>query len=125
MRRSIIYHLEIAVLLLGSAVWGREVVRFGQQGQVTWEGEVSGARAISTIESEYRTALDPNITKIGVAPGALIEFENPDFPGSIMPRRVRAEQNLAVDVVERGGSISVPNAFDIADVQLELILEED
>ena len=113
----------MAVLLLGSETLSLEVLRFGQGEQVSWEGEISGIEGIETIAPEYRTALDPNVTEIGVAPGSLIEFENPDFPGSIMPRRVQQEQNLAVDVVERGGSISVPNAIDIVSVQLETILE--
>ena len=39
-----------------------------------------------------------------------------------MPRRVQEEQNLAVDAVERGGGISVPNAIDIVSVQLATIL---
>ena len=113
----------MAVLLLGSDTLSLEVLRFGQGEQVTWEGEISGRRGhFETIAPEYRTALDPNVTEIGVAPGGLIEFENPDFPGSIMPRRVQEEQNLAVDVVERGGSINVPNAIDIVSVQLETIL---
>ena len=112
----------MAVLLLGSDTLSLEVLRFGQGEQVSWEGEISGVEGIETIAPEYRTALDPNVTEIGVAPGSLIEFENPDFPGSIMPRRVQKEQNLAVDVVERGGSISVPNAIDIVSVQLATIL---
>ena len=120
-----------AVLLIGvlMAYWvqplaARQVLLIGQDGQISWTGRVEGAEGISTIRPEHRSFLDPNVTEIGHAPADLIEFDSADFPGSILPRRVGAEQNLATEVLERGGSLRAPTVFDLTSLQLQVIFED-
>lgn len=120
-----------AVLLIGvlMAYWvqplsARQVLLIGQDGQISWTGRVEGAEGISTIRPEHRSFLDPNVTEIGHAPADLIEFDSADFPGSILPRRVGAEQNLATEALERGGSLRAPTVFDLTSLQLQVIFED-
>ena len=112
-----------ALIYCGNA-WGREVLLVGQGGQVSWEGDVVGGAAVETIEPEYRSMLDPNITEVGVAPVNLVDFASADFPESILPRRVQEGQNLASEIAERGGTIRAPTVFDLAETQLQGILEQ-
>lgn len=120
-----------AALLIGvlMAYWvqplsARQVLLIGQDGQISWTGRVEGAEGISTIRPEHRSFLDPNVTEIGHAPADLIEFDSADFPGSILPRRVGAEQNLATEALERGGSLRAPTVFDLTSLQLQVIFED-
>ena len=112
------------VLLHSGASQGRQVLLVGQDGQISWEGEVEAGAVVQTIEPEYRSTLDPNITEIGVAPVNLVDFASADFPSSILPRRVQEGQNLAAEIAERGGSIRAPTVFDLAESQLQNILEQ-
>ena len=120
-----------AALIVGvlTACWAqslaaRQVLLIGQDGQISWTGRVAGAEGISTIRPEHRSFLDPNVTEIGHAPADLIEFDSADFPGSILPRQVGAEQNLATEVLERGGSLRAPTVFDLTALQLQVIFED-
>ena len=120
-----------AALILGvlMACWvqplaARQVLLIGQDGHISWTGRVAGAEGISTIRPEHRSFLDPNVTEIGHAPADLIEFDSADFPGSILPRRVGAEQNLAAETLERGGSLRAPTVFDLTALQLQVIFED-
>ena len=126
MRRKAVVRLGPVVgvaLLIFSNSWGREVLQIGQDGQLSWEGRVSGAEGIETIPPEYRSILDPNITEVGTSPAGLIDFDSADFPESILPRQVQEGQNLATDVAGRGGGIRAPTVFEIAQDRLEGILE--
>ena len=116
--------IGVMMLLYGSDLQGRQVLLVGQDGQISWEGEVEAGAAVQTIEPEYRSTLDPNITEIGVAPVNLVDFSSADFPASILPRRVQEGQNLAAEIAERGGSIRAPTVFDLAESQLQNILEQ-
>ena len=102
----------------------RQVLLIGQDGQISWTGRVEGVEGISTIQSEHRSFLDPNVTEIGNAPADLIEFKSADFPTSILPRRVGAEQNLVTEVLERGGSLRAPTVFDLTALQMQVIFED-
>ena len=72
--------ISAMVLLHSSDSQGRQVLLVGQDGQISWEGEVEAGAAVQTIEPEYRSTLDPNITEIGVAPVNLVDFASADFP---------------------------------------------
>ena len=128
MRRKRMTRLGLGIcftlLLLPRSSWGREELRIGQDGQLSWEGTVTGVEGIATIEPEHRSPLDPNITEIGTSPSALIDFENLDFPGSILPRRVQEGQNLAAEVDQRGGALRAPTVLDISQSRLETILNQ-
>lgn len=120
-----------AALLIGvlTVCWvqplaARQVLLIGQDGQISWTGRVEGAEGISTIRPEHRSFLNPNVTEIGHAPADLIEFDSADFLGSILPRRVGAEQNLATEALERGGSLRAPTVFDLTALQLQVIFED-
>ena len=102
----------------------REVLLIGQDGQISWTGQVSDAEGIETIRPEHRSFLDPNVTEIGNAPADLIEFSSDDFAESILPRRVGLEQNLAAEALERGGSLRAPTVFDLTALQLSVIFED-
>ena len=116
--------IGVMVLLHSGASQGRQQLTVGQDGQISWEGAVEAGAAVQTIEPEYRSTLDPNITELGVAPVNLVDFANADFPASILPRRVQEGQNLAAEIAERGGSIRAPTVFDLPESQLQNILAQ-
>ena len=120
--RAILFTGMFAVWCCASAE-AREVLRVGEGGQISWEGVVGAGIAVETIEPEYRSTLDPNITELGVAPVNLVDFASLDFPESIMPRQVQEGQNIAEDIGERGGSLRAPTVFDLSESQLQDILE--
>ena len=120
--RAILFTGMFAVWCCASAE-AREVLRVGEGGQISWEGVVGAGIAVETIEPEYRSTLDPNITELGVAPVNLVDFASLDFPESIMPRQVQEGQNIAEDIGERGGSLRAPTVFDLSESQLQGILE--
>ena len=64
--------IGVMMLLYGSDAQGRQVLLVGQDGQISWEGEVEAGAVVQTIEPEYSSTLDPNITEIGVAPVNLV-----------------------------------------------------
>ena len=121
-----IYALLIAVLAATSVrdLGAREVLLIGQDGQISWAGRVTDVEGISTIRPEHRSFLEPDITEIGNAPADLIEFNSADYVESILPRRVGAEQNLAAEALERGGSLRAPTVFDLNSLQLQVIFED-
>ena len=92
--RAILFTGMFAVWCCASAE-AREVLRVGEGGQISWEGVVGAGIAVETIEPEYRSTLDPNITELGVAPVNLVDFASLDFPESIMPRQGQEGQNIA------------------------------
>ena len=116
--------IGVMVLLHSGDSQGRQQLTIGQDGQISWEGAVEAGAAVQTIEPEYRSTLDPNITELGVAPVNLVDFANADFPASILPRRVQEGQNLAAEIAERGGSIRAPTVFDLPESQLQNILAQ-
>ena len=119
--------MSIALLLFilplpVSQVEGREILLIGQDGQIDWEGNVSGAPGVQTIQPEYRSPIDPSTTEVGTSPVNLIDFSNPKFPENILPRQVLEGQNIASEVAERGGRIRAPTVFDLTVNQLDDIL---
>ena len=114
--------LLMAVLLHCGEAAGREILRMGEDGQISWKGDVQAGLSIETIAPEYRSTLDPNVTEVGVAPVNLVDFNNAEFPFGIVPRKVQEGQDLATEIYERGGSLRAPTVFDLAEAQLEKIL---
>lgn len=121
--RAIVLFAGALALWHCAAAEAREVLRVGEDGQISWDGVVGAGIAVETIEPEYRSTLDPNITELGVAPVNLVDFESGDFPYAILPRRVQSGQNLAEDIGERGGSLRAPTVFDLGESQLKGILD--
>ena len=115
------------VLVLALSVHGAsaaEILTIGGQGQISWQGKVASDSAVDAIKPEYRSPLDPQVTEIGNTPSDLIDFDNDEFPNSILPGQVGDGQNIATAISGRGGSISSPTVLDISDVQLRSSLEE-
>ncbi|NKB69124.1 MAG: hypothetical protein GKR89_18805 [Candidatus Latescibacteria bacterium] len=100
------------------------MLTIGQDGQISWEGDVAVGVAVETQDPEYRTTLDPNVTEVGNTPADLIDFDNGEFPGSILPGTVGEGQNLTTEIFSRGGSLTAPTVFDINDAQLDIALEQ-
>jgi len=88
-----------------------ERLSFGKDGAIRWDG--SGGE-VPTIDPEYR-ALDPNQILIGNTPGELIDFDHPDYPGSLVPKQFHEGENIAIGTIERGGSIRAPTVMDFTD----------
>ena len=88
---------------------------------MSWLGEVTGGR-VETIEPEYRSLVDPNVTELGSTPSGVLEFEDAGFPGSLLPGRLLEGENVVPGLQDRGGRITAPNVVDIADATLEDIL---
>jgi len=101
-----------------------KIFTIGGEGEVSWQGKVAAGETVDAIRPEYRTFLDPNVTKLGNTPSDLIDFDNVDFPNGIVPGQVGEGQNIATEIVERGGGISSPTVLDISDVQLSSILDQ-
>lgn len=122
MRNMSITLLLFVFFLPVSQVEAREILLIGQDGQIDWEGDASGAAGIETIQPEYRSLIDPSTTEIGTSPTNLINFSNLQFPESIVPRQVQEGQNIAAEVGQRGGRIRAPTVFDLTENQLNNIL---
>ena len=122
MRRPILILLALAVPL-GLSTAGAQEVRFGQGGNITWEGEVSKLQGVSTIQPEFRPSLNPNTTAIGVAPDDRIELAHPDYPDAILPIRLDEGENLSASLVAEGGSIVSETAVEINKDELAAILQ--
>ena len=120
--------LGMAALLAPSLSGGQEL-RFGQDGNVTWEGEVTGLQDVSTSAPEYIPALDPTTTKFGIAPGGRIELDHPDHSEALLPLQLDREQNLAATLILEGGSIVSQTSNDLSPGRraelLEGLLTED
>lgn len=107
------------LLLGGIAVFGLicpvdalETIAIGKDNPIDWDG--SGAD-FPTLDPEYRAGLNANEIVIGNNPGDLIQFDHPDFPGSLMPRQIQEGENIALGTVERGGTITAPTVLDFTD----------
>ena len=101
----------IAVVCIPAPVDALETIGLGKGGSIGWDG--SGAN-LPTIDPEYR-AVDPNEILIGNDPGELIDFDHPNFPGSLVPRQLREGENIAPGALAQGGSIQSPTVLDFTD----------
>ena len=86
----------------------------GIDGTIGWDG--SGAQVV-TIDPEHRSLVDPNIVLVGNSLGGLIDFNNPNFPGALLPRELREGENVAPGTLERGGTISAPTVLVATDTE--------
>lgn len=87
-----------------------ETVTIGQGGELDWRG--AGSAVVTTIDAEIRSPLDPKRLLVTNAPGNLVELESADFPGGLLPIRIKEGENVAVGTILRGGKIDAPNVFD-------------
>ena len=105
-----VYSALVAVgLVLGGqeVLYAAERLTLGRGGEIDWlEGASSGAD-VETVIPEHRTFLDPNVTEVGIAPSNLIEFASEDHPEAILPRQVKEGTNVASQVFDFGGSITL------------------
>ncbi len=116
---SLVYGWLATVCMPYSAA-ALETLTIGNDARIDWDG--SGSR-FTTIDPEYR-ALNPNEILTGNLPGALIYFEHPDFPGSLIPRQLEEGENVAAQTIARGGNIEAPSVLDVADAALQTALQE-
>jgi hypothetical protein len=128
MRRNL-FKCYFAVMVIVLALWvheasAAEVLTIGGQGQISWQGRVASDAAVDAIKPEYRSPFDPQVTEIGNTPSDLIDFNNAEFPNSILPGQVGDGQNISTAISGRGGGISSPTVFDISDAQLRGSLEQ-
>ena len=114
--------LGMAALLAPSLSGGQEL-RFGQDGNVTWEGAVSGLQDVSTSAPEYVPALDPTTTEVGIAPGGRIELDHPDHSEALLPLQLDREENRSASLLLGGGSIVSETANDLSPVTRAALLE--
>ena len=91
---------------LGKAM---ETVTMGENGTLDWQG--NGSSSVEAIDPPYRSLLNPNQLLVGNAPGDLVEFASPYFPGGIHPLFLQDSTNVANSALKRGGSITAPNVF--------------
>ncbi|MBI2504094.1 MAG: gliding motility-associated C-terminal domain-containing protein [Candidatus Latescibacteria bacterium] len=105
------------VFLVFPEVSALETIAIGQGGGLDWQGR--GSAPVIAIDAEYRAPLNPNDLRVGNAPGDLVEFASPNFPGSLLLRRLEEcpsglcpEANIADGALERGGSIRTPTIVD-------------
>jgi len=98
-------------------------LRFGQGGNITWEGEVSALQNVSTIQPEFRPFLEPNTTEVSFAPGGRIELAHPDYPGAIIAKQLAVGENLSASLAAQIGRISTPTAQDLSADDLERLLQ--
>ena len=108
--------LAIASLLDPRPLAAQQALVVGADGQVSWEGSVSGGDVEAT-EPEFRSLADPNITEVGTSPSGLVEFDDPEYPGWILPVRVAEGQNVAPGLLGRGGSVQAPTVLNVTDLQ--------
>ena len=96
----------IAAVCMAHAAVALETITIGKNARIDWDGSGSSFR---TIDPEYRALLNPNEILTGNVPGALIYFDHPDSPGSLIPRQLEEGENVALEAVARGGKIEAPN----------------
>jgi hypothetical protein len=87
-----------------------DTVTVGEGGKLDWHGQ--GRALVATLDAQHRSPLDPNKLQVSNAPGDLVEFASSDFPGAILPLRIKEGENIAGGTMTRGGSIDAPNVFD-------------
>jgi hypothetical protein len=118
--------MSASLVLLVAPGSGLETVRIGADGDLDWLGE--GTAAVTTIQAQHQSLLDGNKLIAGNAPGDLVEFDNDDFSGAILPKRILSGDNVANGTLERGGIIGSPNVFDFSGtfkpLDLQRALEE-
>lgn len=99
-----------AILLSSTSSIALDIVTIGQDGDLDWHGGESAL--VVPIDPQLRSPLNPNQLVVTNAPGDLVEFENPEFPGGILPIRIEEGENIAIGTISRGGSITAPNVSD-------------
>ncbi len=108
-KRASLWALAVAILLLTPGQnMALESVVIGDE--LDWLGE--GTASVGRIDAVHRSPLVANRLLVGNAPGQLIEFDSPDWPGSILPLRFEEGENIATGTLERGGGITAPNILD-------------
>ena len=110
----------IATVCMAHSAAALETLTIGKDARIDWDGSGSG---FATIDPEYR-ALNPNELLTGNLPGALIYFDHPDFPGSLIPRQLEEGENVAVETIARGGNIKAPSVLDVPEADLQTALQE-
>ncbi len=112
MRAGALIRLALAVLT-GLSPTGAQELRFGRDGNITWEGEVSGLEGVATIQPEFRPSLTPGVTEIGVAPDGRVELAHADHPQAILPVELDEGENLSSSLVANGGSIVSETSLEL------------
>lgn len=118
MRTLILLGIIACLTLCQSAA---QELRFGQGGNITWQGDVSALENVSTILPEFRPSLDPNTTEISITPGDRIELSHPDYPGAMLARQLVEGENLSTSLVATIGTITAPGTQDIDDLETLLL----
>ena len=122
MRAGVLIRLALASLT-GLPAAGAQELRFGRDGNITWEGEVSGLQDVATIQPEFRPSLAPGTTAIGVAPDGRVELSHADHPQALLPIRLDEGENLASSLVANGGSIVSETSLELDRKLLAAILQ--
>ena len=112
MGAGLLIRLALAALAGVPAV-GAQELRFGRDGNITWEGEVSGLEGVATIQPEFRPSLTPGVTAIGVAPDGRVELAHGDHPQAILPVELDEGENLSSSLVANGGSIVSETSLEL------------
>ena len=99
--------------LAGVPAVGAQELRFGRDGHITWEGEVSGLQDVATIQPEFRPSLTLGVTAIGVAPDGRVELDHADHPQAILPVELDEGENLSSSLVANGGSIVSETSLEL------------
>ncbi len=103
-----------AAALLAVPLRALDSLSVGSGAAIDWDG--TGAQ-VGTIDPEHRSLVDPNTVLVGNAPGGLIDFDSPDFPGTLLPRELREGENIASGTLERGGTINAPTVLVATDTE--------
>ena len=112
MRAGALIRLALAALA-GVPAAGAQELRFGRDGNITWEGEVSGLQDVATIQPEFRPSLTPGVTAIGVAPDGRVELAHADHPQALLPVELDEGENLSSSLVANGGSIVSETSLEL------------
>ena len=113
-------------ILLGIIAWltlsqtAAQELRFGEGGNITWQGDVSALQNVSTIQPEF---LVQQTTEISITPGDRIELSHPDYPGAILTKQLVAGDNLSTSLAAQIGTITAPGTQDIIATELQRLLE--
>jgi hypothetical protein len=87
-----------------------ETLVIGGDSALDWQGD--GTAPLRRIEAVHRSPLDSDKLLVGNAPGLLIEFDSPEWPGGLLPLRFADGENIAPATLARGGTITAPNILD-------------
>lgn len=113
-------------ILLGIIAWltlsqtAAQELRFGEGGNITWQGDVSALQNVSTIQPEF---LVQQTTEISITPGDRIELSHPDYPGAILTKQLVAGDNLSTSLAAQIGTITAPGTQDIIATELQRLLQ--